>query len=102
MDKTGGAGQRTVGVVKRRWLWQPANDGERQKLPIGDPGFVRTQRVGQRFGLGAEAQKTVGCDTAKGAAEHRRVWPLTACGQVEDVALIDQGQSDVDVRQVVH
>ena len=40
VDKAGRARERTVAVVKARRLGQPANDGQRQKLPVGDPGFV--------------------------------------------------------------
>ena len=98
----GGAGQCTVGVVKLQRLRQPADDGQRQKLPVGDPGFVRAQRVGQRFGLRAQAQKAVGGNTAKGAAVHRGICPVMAGSQVVDVALVNQRQPDVDVGQVVH
>ena len=45
MGKTRRTGQSAVGVIKLRRLRLPADDGQCQKLPIDDPGFMRAKWV---------------------------------------------------------
>ena len=63
---------------------------------------MRAQRIWQHIGVAAQAQKTIRGDAAKGAAPHRGVKPLMGGRCVMNVSLVDQGQPNVDIEQIVH